>query len=92
MRAMLPTTTETIKLAAPMSSPIARPPEFAFIAENVENTSGEPLPNARKVTPATFSSRPRITEIDARFGQKKSEAEIPRVEKRKRAHITRAMK
>jgi len=54
-----PTTHETMKVAAPRSSPIAKLPEFARIAENVEKTSGLPFPNARKVTPATFSSKPR---------------------------------
>ena len=49
------------------------------MAENVANTSGLPFPNARKVTPATFSSRPRICERVPRFGQKKSEALIPSV-------------
>jgi len=59
MTQMLPTTHDTINVAAPSSSPIAREPESARMAEKVEKTSGEPFPNARKVTPATFSSRPR---------------------------------
>lgn len=54
-----PTTQEVTNAAAPSNSPRARPPELARIAENVEKTSGLPLPNARNVTPATFSSRPR---------------------------------
>lgn len=53
-----PTTQDTINVAAPRSSPTAKLPDCARIAENVENTSGLPFPNARKVTPATFSSRP----------------------------------
>ena len=89
---MEPTTTETINEAAPSNSPIARLPELAFMAEKVEKTSGEPFPNARKVTPATSSSRPRMVEIVARFGQKKSDAPIPMVEKRKRTHIMSARK
>lgn len=80
---MLPTTTLTMKLAAPKSSPIAKLPAFARMAENVLNTSGEPLPNARNVTPATFSSSPSICDSAAKFGQKKSDALIPSVEKRK---------
>ena len=87
-----PTTHETMNVAAPSSSPMARLPEFARIAEKVENTSGEPLPNARKVTPATFSSRPRIWAMVARFGVKKSEALMPRVEKRKTSQRTRPAK
>ena len=77
---MDPTTQETMNDAAPSSSPIAKLPESARMAENVENTSGEPFPNARKVTPATFSSKPRSSARVARLGQKKSEALIPRVE------------
>jgi len=53
-----PTTHDTMKDAAPTSSPIAKLPEFARIAENVENKSGLPFPKAKKVTPATFSSNP----------------------------------
>ena len=82
-----PTTTDTMKDAAPSSSPIARLPESARIAENVEKTSGLPFPKARNVTPATFSSRPSSCAMVARFGQKKSEAEMPRVENRKISQI-----
>lgn len=84
-----PTTQETMKDAAPRSSPMARLPELARMAEKVENTSGLPFPNARKVTPATFSSRPRNWAREARLGVKKSEALIPRVEKRNTSHIKR---
>jgi hypothetical protein len=45
-------TTETMKEAAPMSSPMARDPEPCERAAKVEKTSGEPLEKARKVTPA----------------------------------------
>jgi hypothetical protein len=92
MIAIDPTTTDTINDAAPNNSPIARLPESAFIAEKVENTSGLPFPSARNVTPATFSSRPRISEMVARLGQKKSDALMPRVEKRKVSHTTRPRK
>jgi hypothetical protein len=44
------------------------------------------------VTPATFSSNPRSCAIVARFGVKKSEALIPRVEKRKISQTMRAVK
>jgi hypothetical protein len=74
--------------AAPSSSPIARLPELARIAEKVEKTSGLPFPNARKVTPATFSSRPRKVAMLARLGQKKSDALIPSVENRKISQTT----
>ena len=84
-----PTTTETINDAAPRSSPIARLPELVRMAENVENTSGLPFPKARKVTPATFSSSPRIFARVARFGQKKSDADIPRVENKKASQTRR---
>lgn len=76
-RGMDPATTDTINEAAPRSSPIARLPDPARIAENVENKSGEPFPNAKKVTPATFSLSPRVFAIVARLGQKKSEAQMP---------------
>jgi hypothetical protein len=89
---MDPTTHETIKVAAPSSSPTARLPEPARIAEKVENRSGDPLPKARNVTPATFSSRPSICAIDARFGEKKSDALMPRNEKRNISHVVRPMK
>lgn len=92
INAMDPTTTETIKDAAPISSPMARLPESAFMAENVEKTSGLPLPKARNVTPATFSSRPRTADIVARFGQKKSDALMPKVEKRKMSQMRRPIK
>jgi hypothetical protein len=84
-----PTTHETMKDAAPISSPMARPPDPARIALKVEKTSGLPFPNARNVTPATFSSNPSNCAMDARFGVKKSDALMPRVEKRKRSQTRR---
>lgn len=90
MMHMEPTTQEVMNAAAPSNSPIARPPESARIAEKVEKTSGLPLPKARKVTPATFSSKPRIRERVWRLEQKKSDAPIPRVEKRKASQRRRA--
>lgn len=47
-----PEMTLTMKEAAPKSSPMARDPEPDFMAPKVENTSGDPFPKARKVTPA----------------------------------------
>lgn len=41
-----------MKDAAPNNSPIANAPELVLRAANVEKTSGEPLENAKKVTPA----------------------------------------
>lgn len=84
-----PTTQDTMNDDAPSSSPIAKLPEFARIAENVENTSGLPFPKANRVTPAKFSSNPRRFDIVARFGVKKSEALIPRVENRNISHTTK---
>ena len=81
-----PTTHDVMNEAAPRSSPMARPPEFVLMAENVANTSGLPFPNARNVTPATLSSKPSICAMVLRFGQKKSEALMPSVEKRKTSH------
>lgn len=87
-----PTTQETMKDAAPSNSPMARLPELARIAENVEKTSGLPFPNAKNVTPATFSSSPSNCAMVARFGVKKSEALMPRVEKRKISQTMRPTK
>jgi len=47
-----PATTEVMKPAAPMSSPMAKLPLCEDMAANVENTSGLPFPKAKKVTPA----------------------------------------
>jgi len=44
-----------MKLAAPINSPIAKLPASLLSAEKVENTSGDPFENARKVTPAYIS-------------------------------------
>jgi hypothetical protein len=75
--AMEPDTTDVMKNAAPMSSPIARLPEPTLIAANVEKRSGEPLPNARKVTPAIDSDIRRVWDRVAKLGQKKSLAAMP---------------
>ena len=88
----VPTTTETIKLAAPINSPTANSPAPALIAVYVPNKSGDPFPNARNVTPARFSSRRRREESVERLGQKKSEEEMPRVVKRKRSQVRRVRK
>lgn len=74
---MEPDTTDVMKNAAPMSSPIARLPEPTLIAANVEKRSGEPLPNARKVTPAIDSDIRRVWDRVAKLGQKKSLAAMP---------------
>ena len=74
--------------AAPMSSPMASPNVPPFRAENVLNTSGLPFPNARKVTPAVLSFKPRTVAMVDKFGQKKSDAEMPMNEKRN-ARISR---
>lgn len=87
-----PTTHETMKDAAPSNSPIAKLPDSARMAEYVEKTSGLPFPKARKVTPATFSSRPNSWAKVARFGVKKSDALIPKVENKKRSHMSRPTK
>jgi hypothetical protein len=80
-----------MKDAAPRSSPIAKLPELVRRAENVAKTSGLPFPNARKVTPATFSSKFSSCAMVAKFGQKKSEALIPRVENKKTSQKSKPM-
>jgi hypothetical protein len=84
--AMEPATTAEIKEAAPISSPTASEPEPIFIAANVLNTSGDPFPNARNVTPAMLSDIPRMLAIVERLMQKKSLAAIPMVVKRIPSH------
>ena len=84
---MDPATTETMKVAAPSSSPMASEPEPDDIAEKVEKTSGEPLPRAKKVTPAVLSFMPNRLASVPKFGQKKSLATSPRQLKRKAIHI-----
>jgi hypothetical protein len=73
----------SLNVAAPSNSPTASPNVPPFNAANVEKTSGLPFPNARKVTPAVDSLSPSTDAIVARFGQKKSDAQIPIKEKRK---------
>jgi hypothetical protein len=75
--------TLTMKEAAPISSPMASEPDPDLIAPKVEKTSGLPLPNARKVTPAVLSLKPKRAANVLKFGQKKSLATIPTQEKRK---------
>lgn len=48
-------TTETMKLAAPINSPIAKLPASLLSAEKVEKTSGDPFEKAKNVTPAYTS-------------------------------------
>jgi hypothetical protein len=76
-RAIEPATTEVINPAAPISSPMAKPPLCVFIAANVEKTSGLPFPKARKVTPAILSLIPQMLAIVLRLTEKKSLAAMP---------------
>jgi hypothetical protein len=52
-----PATIDAINDAAPINSPIANEPELLDMALNVLNTSGEPFPNAKKVTPVFYHGR-----------------------------------
>jgi hypothetical protein len=79
---MDPATTEVMKVAAPISSPIAKLPLFERMAAKVENTSGLPLPNARNVTPVRLSLIPRMLANVLRSIHRKSLAAIPIVLKR----------
>jgi hypothetical protein len=90
--AIAPATTAVIKLAAPMSSPTAKLPLFVLIAAKVEKTSGLPLPNARKVTPARLSLKPSKCDIVLRFMQKKSLAAMPIVLKSRHSQSTMTVK
>lgn len=86
MRAIEPATTAVMNPAAPMSSPIARLPLLLLMAAKVEKTSGLPFPNARKVTPAMLSLKPRMPEMVLRLMQKNSLAATPIVVNRVAAH------
>ena len=66
---------------------IAKLPEFARMMEKIPNTFGPAFPNARNVT---VSSSPRNWEIVVRLGMKKLDADMLRVEKRKKSHSRRA--
>ena len=88
-----PKTTEVTKVPAPKSSPMAsEPPASVFvltIPAYTEKMSGAPLPSARKVTPATLSDSPRLVEMTASDGQKKSSAVVPSATKRTRSQMMR---
>jgi hypothetical protein len=75
--AMDPVTTAVIRLAAPINSPIARDPLPILTDEYVLNKSGDPLPNAKKVTPNNDSDNPKILPIVFKFGHRNSEAAMP---------------
>jgi hypothetical protein len=79
---MEPATTDVMKLAAPINSPMARLPLFERMAANVEKTSGLPLPNARKVTPVRLSLKPRMLASVLKSIHRKSLAAMPMVLKR----------
>ncbi len=71
------TTTQRIKLEAPTSSPTAISAEPELMAEYVENTSGDPFPNASNVTPMRLSEMRRVWEMATKLGHRKSEAAVP---------------
>lgn len=89
---MEPETTAVMKHAAPMSSPTAKLAAWVRKAANVENTSGLPLPNASKVTPARLSLMPNMRAMVLRLTQKKSLAAIPMVLKRRASQSVMRMK
>jgi hypothetical protein len=90
--AILPATTAEMKLAAPTNSPTARLPLLLRMAANVEKTSGLPFPKAKNVTPVKLSLMPRRFAIVLRLMQRKSEAAMPIVLKRRLTQITRMRK
>jgi hypothetical protein len=61
------------------------------MAAKVLKTSGDPLPNARNVTPARLSLRPRTVAIVLKLTLKKSLAAIPMVVKRRPSQTTRIL-
>jgi hypothetical protein len=76
-KAIEPATTDVMKVAAPINSPIAKLPLFDRIAAKVEKTSGLPFPNARKVTPVRLSLNPRILASVLKSMHRKSLAAMP---------------
>jgi hypothetical protein len=89
---MEPATTEVMKPAAPRSSPTAMLPLLEPMAAKVLKTSGEPLPKARKVTPARLWLRPRMVAMVLRLTLKKSLAAIPIVLNRRQSQTIRTTK
>ena len=87
--AMEPATTDVIKVAAPINSPMAKLPLFDLIAAKVEKTSGLPFPKARNVTPVKLSLNPRTLAKVLRFMHRKSLAAIPMVLNSKHSHNMR---
>ena len=67
---------------------MARLPDPTRMAANVEKRSGDPLPRARKVTPAMDSDMCRDCARVARLGQKKSLAAMPMALKRRPSQTT----
>jgi hypothetical protein len=90
--AILPATTAVMKPAAPISSPTARLPLLLLIAAKVEKTSGLPFPKARNVTPVKLSLMPNMLAIVLKLMQRKSDAAMPIVLKRRLTHSTRMVK
>jgi hypothetical protein len=88
-RAIDPATTPVMKLAAPMSSPTAMLALLEPIAAKVLKTSGEPFPNARKVTPARLSLSPKMVAMVLRLTLKKSLAAMPMVVNNSPSQVTR---
>ncbi|KAF2478453.1 hypothetical protein BDY17DRAFT_258914, partial [Neohortaea acidophila] len=72
-------TTVAMKLAAPMSSPMARSGLFDLMAAHVEKISGPPFPRARRVTPAKLSLIPIKRAPALKLTEKKSPAHMPMV-------------
>lgn len=84
--AMDPATTAVMKEAAPISSPTASAALLDRMDMMVLNKSGDPFPRARKVTPVRFSGMLKTMAMVWRFGEKKSLAAMPIVEKSKPIH------
>jgi hypothetical protein len=85
-KAMDPATTAVMKPAAPISSPTAMLPLLEPMAAKVLNTSGDPLPKAKNVTPAKFSLSPKTRAIVLRLMLKKSLAAMPMVVNSRPSH------
>lgn len=67
---IIPMMNPVTKVAPPINCVYINSVLLFLMFDSDVNKSGDPFPNASKVTPARFSLRPRIFESTARTGQK----------------------
>lgn len=74
-------TTPDTNIPPPTRDPTAKnkPPLSLDAADSDEITSGAPLPNANKVTPAIDSENPKEDAIFSKAGDKNPSAVVPKI-------------